>query len=168
MQDPCGGGWSGSGVEMATGEVKVLAIAEVAEQEHPEVMTSKPESPRRHADPAGEVETTHPGPGPNAALWDRSSLEVSQGPINVSGDDGPGVGHITVITLADDRNDNLLRPPTGGTDRRLDNGAERMRPAQIDRRLDATELIDLELAGQLAGSVDRRYPGPGGQVEEAQ
>ena len=111
---------------------------------------------RRRSDPAREVEAGHAGAGADAALGDVGAESLER-PRRRRPRHGARIRHLAVVALADDRDNDLAGPLPGGQDGRLEDRADGVRAAQVHRGLDRSALVDLELGGQLAGAVDRRY-----------
>ena len=108
MQEPWGSASSVCRVEVGAEQVEVLAVAEVAEQQDPDVMVA--DRARGRPDPAREAEAAHPRAGADASLRDLGS-EARAGPLDVLADDGRRIGHRPVIALPDHREDDVVRAP---------------------------------------------------------
>ena len=118
---------------------------------------------RRRPDPAREVEALHAGAGADAALGDRITLGRDR-VLDVARHDRPRVGEVAVVALTHHRHHDVLRAASRRGDRRLIDGADRVRAAEVDRRLHVSDLVDLELRGELARPVDDRHSRRSGQA----
>ncbi len=147
------GGPDGWGVEPGAEQVQVPAVAEVAEQQHSHVVVV--DGARRRSDPAGEPEAGHARARPDGPLRDLDA-QMLERPLDVPARHRARIGHLAVVALADHRQHHVAGSPARGEHRGMKDGPHRMRPAEVNGRLDHPPLLDLEIGRQLAHPIDRR------------
>ena len=113
MQEPrSGAGVCDRAVSSDPEQVEVVAVAEVAEQQHSDVVVAHRCATRCRCRPGSRSRSCRcPAPTLPSATSCPSACERA---LDVLGDDRPRIGHVAVVALPDDRDHDVVRAPSRG------------------------------------------------------
>ena len=144
--------------ELEPGHVEVVAVAEVAEQQHADVVLADDAARRCRCRPGSRSRSSRCRrprcPRRPRARGCQSAPSTS--PI----DDRARVGHVAVVALADHRQHDVVGPAAGGQHRGLEDRADGVRSRTGRRASAITPRSSISsFDGQLAHAVDHRGAG---------